>query len=317
VRDGDAPAGHRARDGRAGRRGIGVALHARRPPCRRRRPRARRRRGRRPCPAPARVRRGRPTDRHRIRRAPLLRRLQRWTQGGLPRPGRHRDDPGGAPSPPHRRRACDLRHPGRQPCARLRAGRHRAGPAAAVGGRDDRPRPTTDRCVRRAARRRPRRGLCARRVGRTVPRRGTLRRRGLDERRASAGSQPVPGGQGHGRGGAHRAHGGCRGHGGRLRRRDAGGRRLRPFGRRGIDAGRAPRHREGTGAGPLAGTGVGARADALRGPSAQRPLRRNSFQPPSWMRRWRPRWRGSGLPHASRSSRRARSPCPPRRPELP
>ena len=50
-------------------------------------------------------------------------------KGGVPGPGRHRDHPGGAPSPPHRRRPGHLRHPRRQPGARLRPRRHRPGAA--------------------------------------------------------------------------------------------------------------------------------------------------------------------------------------------
>ena len=48
-----------------------------------------------------------------LRRAALLRRLQRRPQGGLPGTGRHRDHPGGAPPPPHRRRPGHLRARGR------------------------------------------------------------------------------------------------------------------------------------------------------------------------------------------------------------
>ena len=78
----------------------------------------------------ARVRGGRPAHHHRLRRAALLRRLQRRAEGGLPRTGRRLDHPGGAPAP---RRIADARATfvvtGGQSGARLRAGGHRAGAA--------------------------------------------------------------------------------------------------------------------------------------------------------------------------------------------
>ena len=63
--------------------------------------------------AAARVRRGRRAHHHRVRRAALLRRLQRRPEGGVPGPGRHRDDPRGPPPAPDRRRPGHLRHPAR------------------------------------------------------------------------------------------------------------------------------------------------------------------------------------------------------------
>ena len=90
--------------------GVVARYTHRRPRRRQRRTRRRRRGGRDADPVAARVRGGGRAHRHRVRRAALLRRLQRRPQGGLPGARRHRDHPGGAPSPPHRGRPGHLRH---------------------------------------------------------------------------------------------------------------------------------------------------------------------------------------------------------------
>ena len=137
----------------------------------------------------------------RVRRAALLRRVQRRAQGGVPGLGRHRDDPRGPPSAPDRRRAGHLPHPARQSGARLRAGGGGAGSAAAVARRRHQPGPPRHGGVRRAAGGGARRRLRARRCGGAARGGRALRPRRLDQRGPSARPQPVPGREGHGGGG--------------------------------------------------------------------------------------------------------------------
>ena len=136
--------------------------------------------------AAARVRRGRRAHRHRVRRAPLLRRFQRRPQGGVPGAGRHRDHPGGTPPPAHRRRPRHLRHPGREPGARLRPCRHGAGTTAPLARRRHQPGAPGGGRLRRPAARGPRRRLRARR-GR--PRCARWRRPSTSSCRPTAGTR--------------------------------------------------------------------------------------------------------------------------------
>ena len=127
LRHGDPSPGDPGRDAGAGGPRDRGPLHHRRPRLRRWRPRRGGTGRRHAHPVAARVRRGRRPHHHRVRRAALLRRLQRWAQGGVPGTRRHRDHPGGPPPPPHRRCRVDVRHPAGEPGARFRPCRGGAG----------------------------------------------------------------------------------------------------------------------------------------------------------------------------------------------
>ena len=107
----------------------------------------------------------RPPHRHRVRRAPLLRRLERGPEGRLPRPGRHPHHPGGPQPPPASPTPgppgwCTSR---RIPVHRVR---HAPPPPSApppVGGRHHRQPAPADRGVRRDPARQPPGRLCLRR----------------------------------------------------------------------------------------------------------------------------------------------------------
>ncbi len=87
--------------------------------------------------------------------------------------------------------------------------------------------------------------------------RRAFRSRRVDQRRLPARSQPLPGGQGHGRGRADRPRRRDGRHGRGLRGRDARRRGVRPPARGSVDSGRARRCVRGTRARPLAGPGAG------------------------------------------------------------
>ena len=173
VRHRDAPSGQRGGDGGARRRGRRRPLHPGRPRRDQRRARAGRRGGRDARAAAARVRGGGRPYPDRVRRAALLRRFQWRPQGCVPGAGRHRDHPGGPPSPPDRRRPRHLRHPRRQSGARLRTRRDGLGAARPVARRRHQPGAAGDRRLRRSAARSARRGVCItcsrRRSARSAP----------------------------------------------------------------------------------------------------------------------------------------------------
>ena len=113
---------------------------------------------------------GRRAHLHRVRRAALLRRVQRGAQGGVPGPGRHRHRPGGAqprrgsptPGPPGSRLEGNPVHDFVRAAAALL-------PAHPLARRGDQQPPRADRGVRRAASRRAPRRLRLRRARRPWP----------------------------------------------------------------------------------------------------------------------------------------------------
>ena len=187
----------------------------------------------------ARVRRGRPAHRHRLRRAPLLRRLQRGAQGGLPGAGGQHDDSGGAPSAPHCRCPRHLRTREGNPVHDfVRAAAALAPPHLSLDVAINRARQVTA-VFAGPLPGGPRCRLRPRAVRRRARRRSALRPRRVDQRGLPPRPQPVPGRQGHGGGRAHCAPGRDHRHGGGLRGRHARRRRLRPPAGRGPHPGRS------------------------------------------------------------------------------
>ena len=144
-----------------------------------------------------RIRRGRPPDRARLRRAPLHGRLLRRLQGDLPRGGGHRVDHALPRREDDRRPAQHVGPAGRQPDAGDHPPQRLARPARLLPQRDAQPEARDHPLLLRAPGRGPRGGLRLLEGDGDGGVRAALPDRGDDELGVPARPEPLPDGQGH------------------------------------------------------------------------------------------------------------------------